>query len=244
MRSLPFITSACLLAAFAVPGAKAQVSPNTDICAAADDSAYSPEQRIAACTTLIETSKDQPSELAAALVNRGSVYYYVNRMPLAFADLDRAIALDPKNSRAFRERSNSFRTTGRLDRALADANEAVRLDPNDAKAFDNRGNVFNNNRQYDRAIEDYNEAIRLDPKFSQAWRDRGAAYYFKKDYAKAIENYDEAIRLDPTSAQRVPQRRRHIGAKSRQVKRRHRIFLRSEERRVGKECRSRWSPYH
>ena len=22
------------------------------------------------------------------------------------------------------------------------------------------------------------------------------------------------------------------------------IFLRSEERRVGKECRSRWSPYH
>src|SRR5256886_13730575 len=24
----------------------------------------------------------------------------------------------------------------------------------------------------------------------------------------------------------------------------HRAFLRSEERRVGKECRSRWSPYH
>ena len=23
-----------------------------------------------------------------------------------------------------------------------------------------------------------------------------------------------------------------------------RIFIRSEERRVGKECRSRWSPYH
>ena len=106
MRSLPFMTAVCLLAAFAAPGAKAQTSPNADICAAADDSAYSPEQRIAACTTLIETSKDQPSELAAALVNRGSVYYYVNRMPLAFADLDRAIALDPKNSRAFRERSN------------------------------------------------------------------------------------------------------------------------------------------
>src|SRR2546421_7704810 len=24
----------------------------------------------------------------------------------------------------------------------------------------------------------------------------------------------------------------------------HRLLLRSEERRVGKECRSRWSPYH
>jgi len=200
MRSLPLLTAACLLAVFAAPEARAQTSPNADICAAADKSAYSPEQRIAACTALIEASKDQPSELVAALVNRGAVYFYVNKMPLAFADLDRAIALDPKNARAFREYSNSFRTTGRLDRALADANEAVRLDPNDAKAFDNRGNVFNNNRQYDRAIDDYNEAIRLDPKFSQAWRDRGAAFYFKKDYAKAIENYDEAIRLDPTSA--------------------------------------------
>src|SRR5690348_16748272 len=189
MRSLPLLTAAFLLVALAAPVAQAQLSPNADICAATDDSAYSPEQRIAACTALIEASKDQPAELVAALVNRGSAHYYVNRMPLAFADFDRAIALDPKNARAFRERSNSFRTTGRLDRALADANEAVRLDPSDAKSFDNRGNVFNNNRQYDRAIDDYNEAIRLDPKFSQAWRDRGAAYYFKRDYAKAIENY-------------------------------------------------------
>ena len=26
--------------------------------------------------------------------------------------------------------------------------------------------------------------------------------------------------------------------------RKHYIYFRSEERRVGKECRSRWSPYH
>src|SRR5260221_13379187 len=29
-----------------------------------------------------------------------------------------------------------------------------------------------------------------------------------------------------------------------EVFRRHRSIFRSEERRVGKECRSRWSPYH
>ena len=28
------------------------------------------------------------------------------------------------------------------------------------------------------------------------------------------------------------------------VQRQYVVFLRSEERRVGKECRSRWSPYH
>ena len=200
MRKALSLFTAVLLAGLPASAVNAQSSADTEICAADDKAAYSPEQRIAACTTLVEAFKDQPKELAGVLVNRGAVYYYVNKMPLAFADLDRAIALDPASARAFRERSNAYRTAGRLDRALADANEAIRLAPDDARMFDNRGNVFNNNRQYDRAIEDYNEAIRLDPSFAQAWRDRGAAHYFKQDYASAIKDYDEAIRLEPTSA--------------------------------------------
>ena len=198
-RLLPLLAAVCL-STFAAPPAMAQSNTNEIICAADDDSAFAPAQRIAACTALIAVAKDAPQDVVTALVNRGTAYYYLNKMPLAFADFDRAIALDPKNARAFRERSNSHRTAGRLDRALADANEAVRLDPKDAKAFDNRGNVFNNNRQYDRAIDDYNEAIRLDPKFAQAFMDRGVANYFKQDYQSAIKDYDEAIKLNPRRA--------------------------------------------
>src|SRR5262249_29209926 len=187
MRTVLPLLAAALLAGASVPSANAQSSADTEICAADDKSATSPEQRIAACTALIAASKHQPKELATVLVNRGAVYYYITRMPAAFADLARAIALDGDNARAFRERSNAHRTAGRLDRALADANEAIRLAPDDAHALDNRGNVFNNNRQYDRAIEDYDEAIRIDPNYAQAWRDRGAAYYFKQDYASAIK---------------------------------------------------------
>jgi tetratricopeptide (TPR) repeat protein len=198
-RLLPLLAAVCL-STFAAPSAMAQSNTNEIICVADDDSAFAPAQRIAACTALIAAAKDAPQDVATALVNRGIAYYYVNKMPLAFADFDRAIALDPKNARAFRERSNSHRTAGRLDRALADANEAARLDPKDAKAFDNRGNVFNNNRQYDRAIDDYNEAIRLDQKFAQAFMDRGVANYFKQDYQSAIKDYDEAIKLNPRRA--------------------------------------------
>ena len=43
-----------------------------------------------------------------------------------------------------------------------------------------------------------------------------------KDYAKAIKELDEAYKDDSLNQD----------------------YLRSEERRVGKECRSRWSPYH
>ena len=66
------------------------------------------------------------------------------------------------NARAFRERSNAYRSIGKLDRALADTSEAVRLDPRDAKAFDNRGDVFVDEGQSDLAIQDYDEALRLE----------------------------------------------------------------------------------
>ena len=188
-----------LLAALAASPAAAQGDANAAVCATDDDSAFSPEQRIAACNALIKAARNAPKEVADALVNRGQAAWYADKMKQAFADLDRAIALDPNNARAFRERSNAYRSIGKLDRALADASEAVRLDPRDAKAFDNRGDVFVDKGQYDRAIQDYDEALRLDPKLSLAFRDRGAAYYFNKDYERAIKDYDEAIKLDPRS---------------------------------------------
>jgi tetratricopeptide (TPR) repeat protein len=99
---------------------------------------------------LINAARNAPKEVADAPVNRGQAAWYADKMKQAFADLDRAIALDPNNARAFRERSNAYRSIDKLDRALADASEAVRLDPRDAKAFDNRGDVFVDKGQYDR----------------------------------------------------------------------------------------------
>jgi len=79
--------------ASALAAAQAQDSTNAAICASADEAAVSPEQRIAACTALIDTLKDQPPALAAALTNRGATYWYVNKTDLALKDLDRAVAL-------------------------------------------------------------------------------------------------------------------------------------------------------
>ena len=46
--------------------------------------------------------------------------------------------------------------------------------------------------------------------------------------------------IDHLQAQLDKLRRMNFGSRSEKVSRR----IRSEERRVGKECRSRWSPYH
>ena len=57
-RSMPLL-AVCFAAVFAAP-VLAQSSANGDICAADDDSAFSPEQRIAACTAVIADAKDAP----------------------------------------------------------------------------------------------------------------------------------------------------------------------------------------
>ncbi|MGB6935115.1 MAG: tetratricopeptide repeat protein [Xanthobacteraceae bacterium] len=206
-RARPAFAAACLFSGFAgllaARAAQAQAQAqapgvtNAGICASTDDDAYPPQRRVEACSALIDTLADQPTALAAALVNRGTIYCYINKSQLALTDLDRAIALDPKNERAFRERSNTYRTVGRLDKALSDANEAVRLDPNDAQAFEKRGNVFTNNGQYDRAIADYDRAIALDPGFALAYNNRGAAYGKKGDLDCAIADYQQALRVNP-----------------------------------------------
>ena len=42
----------------------------------------------------------------------------------------------------------------------------------------------------------------------------------------------------------IVERAKLVVASAQLLRRRFRIDVRSEERRVGKECRSRWSPYH
>ncbi len=77
-RAIPVFAAACLLSCAGHAAAQAETSPNAEICASSTDDAYSPQQRIAACGALIDTLKDQPQALAAALVNRGATYWYID----------------------------------------------------------------------------------------------------------------------------------------------------------------------
>src|SRR5262249_44079441 len=89
-------TMGCLALLAATP-ARAQNRADAEICAASDDSATSPEQRIAACTTVIMAATDD-TMLVDALVNRANVYFYRVLMKAAFADLNRALGIDPANA--------------------------------------------------------------------------------------------------------------------------------------------------
>ena len=54
-----------------------------------------------------------------------------------------------------------------------------------------------------------------------------------------------AVKRRESKSKGEKERYKHLNAEFQRIARRDKkAFLRSEERRVGKECRSRWSPYH
>ncbi|MDR2370216.1 MAG: tetratricopeptide repeat protein [Treponema sp.] len=81
----------------------------------------------------------------------------------ALADFSRAIAPDPDNKNAWRERGRAYSQRGNFDRAIADYNEAIRLDPEYAWAYNNRGVAYSQKGDYRRARADWEQALRLDP---------------------------------------------------------------------------------
>ena len=82
-------------------------------------------------------------------------------------------------------------------------------------------------------------------------REKGPEKIFEEIIVENFPNMGKEIATQVREAQRVPGRinprrntPRHIVIKLTKIKDKENYRKRSEERRVGKECRSRWSPYH
>jgi tetratricopeptide (TPR) repeat protein len=86
------------------------------------------------------------------------------------AELDRkivefgnAIALNPNNADAYRNRGLIYGRKQDYDRALSDFDSALLLNPNDARAHALRGLVRERKGDGKRAIADFDRAIEIDP---------------------------------------------------------------------------------
>jgi len=111
------------------------------------------------------------------------------------ARLDRAIKLDPKNSRAYLERGRVFQAKGDLDRALSDYTEAIRLDPKSADAYTERANVHASLGELDQCLADYDEVIRLEPGNATPYERRAELHLDNGEFGKAAADFDRASEL-------------------------------------------------
>src|SRR2546423_4220348 len=149
--------------ALAVSGliSAASAAAQTDAVSARCDS-LDPKIAISACTAVIDSPATSAANVSLALTARALAYEKTGRNDLAMADLERAIARDPKNPHAWVDRGNLFLADGQFDRALADFDHAVAIRSNNPYALGHRADAWLIHGDAERAIADYDKAIKLD----------------------------------------------------------------------------------
>jgi tetratricopeptide (TPR) repeat protein len=152
-----------------------------------------PVRVIPACTEILR----QDPNSAIALFKRGKAHldYLTKReLPLAIADLTKAIEIDAKYADSYHLRGIAWQFNGELPRAIADQSKAIEINPAFAGAYYYRGLVHQEQGDDDHVLADYNRAIEIDPAYTPAYLNR-ALIRGLVDPDRAIADLKRALKL-------------------------------------------------
>ena len=150
--------------------------------------------------TALHLRKDLAEEFSAI----GYKFLWKEDEPIASPEAQIAyqssVALNPDNSRAWRNLGVSLYKLGLYDSAIASYQQAINLDPKSAHPHDDLGYAYQAEGEYELAIASYQQAINLDPKFANPHNGLGNVYQAEGEYELAIASYQQAINIDPKFA--------------------------------------------
>ncbi|RSM97018.1 tetratricopeptide repeat protein [Streptomyces sp. WAC 01420] len=138
--------------------------------------------------------------------HRGRRLFIADRDEEALTELDRAIALDPRNPRAWAYRGRIHTWHDRTDQAMSDLNTALDLDPADAWALASRGQAHRQAGRHDASVTDLTTALDLDPTLGWPLAERGETHRQAGRHDEAVADFTAALALDATDAAIFAQR--------------------------------------
>jgi Flp pilus assembly protein TadD len=116
------------------------------------------------------------------------------------ADMDRAIAIDPKNATLYYNRGVAKNGLKDPQGAISDYDRTIALKPNDVDAYNNRSIIKSSLGDNAGAIADSNRAIALKPNEAKSYNIRGIAKVQSGDLKGAIEDASRTIALAPNNS--------------------------------------------
>ncbi|MFE7133889.1 tetratricopeptide repeat protein [Streptomyces sp. NPDC057638] len=155
------------------------------------------EPPLTALTALLTRGGLDTTSRAWAHAHRGWCHVMAERYEGAEADLDRAVALDPRDSPARLFRGQLYDRMGLLDQAVADFDSVLEINPAYAWALLSRGRACRQAGRYDRAVADFTAALEINPGYAWAQARRGTAHRRAGRYRQAREDVEQALRAEP-----------------------------------------------
>ena len=158
-----------------------------------------------------EVLSDSP-ETAGLYLRRALDYYHVRDFEAALADLDRAIALQPRVPISYFLRaqvrcSQLFAQSGEsaiqplsptteakigYGQALEDLQQVLLLQSDMIYAQYNIGEIYTRLHEYDKAIEAYTKVLEMDARFPEAWYNRGIVRLLDGHTQEALADLSQA----------------------------------------------------
>ena len=157
-----------------------------------------PEISISVCSGIIQSGRARGRDLAVAHTNRGIAYVALQNYDRALEDLDRAIAIDSRFSKAFANRGAVYGARQDFAKAIADFTQVLKLEPDSAAAFADRASMYRLDGQHEAAIKDYGEAIKRNPAFADALLNRATTLAGTSRCSEAVADFTRAIELNPS----------------------------------------------
>lgn len=117
----------------------------------------------------------------------------------AFAELQKAVELDPANFEALGKLGEIYVMAGKKDEATQIADNLVKSRPNDPQGYILQSGLAVRAGKVDEGIAKLKKAAELDPKRIRTLLTIGNMYLLKKDRKGAQEWYDKALAADPNS---------------------------------------------
>lgn len=205
---IPLLALAALPSAFAQEGEGA-VKQMREACAKAEV----PQDRIDACTKLIDTLRLQGRDLAQALYQRGAGHAAKGEYQDAVRDYTQALKFAPDASDALYNRGGAYSKLGRWDDALADFDALLKIVPNDPNTYYARAWVQAQRGEDAAAIADLDKVLEIAPGDQEALLDRGGMNIRAGRYDDAIRDFSALLKLDKKAAAAAYNRGRAYYAK-------------------------------
>ncbi len=139
--------------------------------------------------------------LAAYYVARARIHYAQKNTPLALADIDAALKLDPKHASAFNLRGHMREDAGQNEAAILDYTEAIGNYPYGWEYIRDRALLYAKLDQWQNAVLDMNNVINsVPPNIIDLYIERSGIYLKWGKFSEAIADADSALKFQPEYA--------------------------------------------
>jgi len=134
-----------------------------------------------------------------ALNVRANCFLATTDFKAAFADINRALELNPKEASNYSALERYYNMSGKFDKLFEDLDKRIARDPKNTALWIAKAHAYEALSETTKAMESYSHAVSIDPKCADAINGRGLLDEQLFKYDGAIAEFSAAIKLEPNN---------------------------------------------